>query len=119
MQLSFLSERVNAIRASWASRRPGSLRAKKKKKRRGKRSLAGTSGRRDTSSSVLIAANACGMQQRRSAEFHMYVIMAAFVPAIVVVVAPVAMHILPCRCEPGSICVCFGHASVCKFSNKT
>lgn len=37
MQLSFLSERVNAIRASWASRRPGSLRAKKKEKTKRKR----------------------------------------------------------------------------------
>lgn len=111
--MSFLSERVNAIRASWASRCPGSLRAKKKREKETgeeKRSWAGTSGRQDTSSSVLIAANACGMQHNVGLQSLVYVIMAPFVASIVVVAAPMAgcgyAYALPCRCECAGISVC-------------
>lgn len=86
--------------------------------------LAGTSGRQDTSSTVLIAANACGMQRPsvspHRAQRHSHVIMPPFVAAIVVV--PVvakfmcaagrqATHrlwlcILPHRCQSMCVSVC-------------
>lgn len=85
--------------------------------------LAGTSGRQDTSSTVLIAANACGMQRPsvspHRAPRHSHVIMPPFVAAIVVVVVAKFMRaagrqathrlwlcILPHRCHSLCVCVC-------------
>lgn len=141
--MSYQSERVNAIRASWASPPSASLRAKKREKEGicEVECLAGTSGRQDTSSTVLIAANACGMQRPSVSPRHSHVIMPPFVAAIVLsllrnLCAPLAAKpridcgyaYCPagaslCTCVCVCLCVCL-HATdspldtrVCKCSN--